>query len=200
MWNSLLKLTSGEAFNVAVDSTGFSRTNPSFHFVKRNDRKKPVNGYAKVSVFFCIERRKFLALRIRMQPRHDIKGINYLLRQNHEFKKLFVDSAYDAERLHEKLFYMKIRAVIKPKRKVHRGHFRKKQMRNYSEEEYHQRSLVESGFSVLKRKYGSYILARKAQSIRAEIYCKAIAYNLSLVNREIFNRACVRINYGTVSG
>ena len=37
LWNSLLKLTAGSNHNsVAVDSTGFSRTNPIYHYVMCN--------------------------------------------------------------------------------------------------------------------------------------------------------------------
>jgi len=36
LWNSLLKLTAGSYYYFfAVDSTGFSRTNPGYHYVKR---------------------------------------------------------------------------------------------------------------------------------------------------------------------
>ena len=54
-------------------------------------------------------------------------------------------------------------------------------MKNYSEEKYHQRSLIESGFGSLKRKYGGTVLAKKAKGVKTEIYCKAIPHNLSLV-------------------
>ena len=39
LWNFLLNQTANfSSFSVAVDSTGFSRTNPSFHFIKRIGR------------------------------------------------------------------------------------------------------------------------------------------------------------------
>ena len=60
-------------------------------------------------------------------------------------------------------------------------------MKNYSDEEYHQRSVIESGFGSLKRKYGGYVLGKRIESIRAEIYCKAISHNLGLSSLEIFN-------------
>ena len=54
------------------------------------------------------------------------------------------------------------------------------QQKRYSDEEYHQRSLIESGFGSLKRKYGGFVFGKSINSIRPEIYCKAIAHNLSL--------------------
>ena len=182
IWNSLLKLTSGiNHKEVAVDSTGFSRTNPSFHYVKRIQCEKPIKRYAKLSAFFDLPKRKFIALKVRVKPRHDIMDVNYLLNQSINLKKLFGDSAYDAESLHEKCFWKEIQTVIKPRKNVKRGFFRRKQMKNYSDKKYHQRSLVESGFGSLKRKYGGSVSGKKFKSVQTEIYLKAIAHNLNLV-------------------
>lgn len=188
LWNSILRLTAGlQNKRVAIDGTGFSRTNPSFHYVKRIDRKNPVKRYAKLSALFSLDSRKFIALRVRAKPRHDIKDANYLLRQGKSMKKLFGDSAYDAESVHEYCLKSNIQAIIKPRKDVKRGFYRKKQRKNYSEEEYHQRSLIEAGFGSLKRKYGGYVLGKRIESVRAEIYCKAISHNLRLSSLEIFN-------------
>lgn len=181
IWNSLLKLTAGiRHSSIAVDSTGFSLTNPSFHYVKRIDRKNPVKSYIKLSAFFDLKSKKFIALRVRAKPRRDIKDINYLLKQDNSMKNLFGDSAYDAEFLHEKCFENGIQTIIKPKKNIRRGFYRRKQMEKYSDEIYHQRSLIESGFGSLKKKYGSSVFGKSIQSARSEIYCKAIAHNLSL--------------------
>jgi len=55
-------------------------------------------------------------------------------------------------------------------------------MKDYSEQEYHQRSLIESGFGSLKRKYGSNVSGKCWKSINSEIYCKTISHNLMLYN------------------
>jgi len=181
IWNSLLKLTAGMNHNiVAVDSTGFSRTNPSFHYVKRINCKKPVKRYAKLSAFFDLPTRKFTALKIRVKPRHDIMDVNYLLNMSSPSEKLFGDSAYDAESLHKICFDKQIQTIIKPRKNVKRGFYRRKQMKNYAEKEYHQRSLIESGFGSLKRKYGGSVSGKKFKSVQTEIFCKVIAHNLSL--------------------
>ena len=182
IWNSLLKLTAGNHSGiVAVDGTGFSRTNPSFHYLKRIDGKSP-RGFAKLSAFFDLIRKKFLAIRVRSKPRHDMKDVKPLLKKVSKIRKLFGDSAYDAESLHEICHNRKIQTIIKPRKNVRRGHFRKSQMKKYSDEEYHQRSLIESGFGSLKRKYGGSVLARKAKGVKAELYCRAIAHNIGLMN------------------
>jgi len=97
LWNSLLKLTSGlQHEKVAIDATGFSRTNPSYHYIKRINRRKPIKSYAKLSALFDIEKKKFCAIRIRTKPRHDIKDAKYLLKRVEIQKTLFGDTAYDA--------------------------------------------------------------------------------------------------------
>ena len=182
LWNSFLSVSAGlSSGKLAIDGTGFSRTNPSFHYVKRINSKKPVKRYAKLSALFDLVRKKFTKLKIRTKPRHDMKDVKSLLRNVNGVNRLFGDSAYDAESLHEKCFESKIQTIIKPRKNVKRGRFRKLQMKNYSEKEYYQRSLIESGFGSLKRKYGGNVMAKKAKNVKVEIYCKAIAHNLNLV-------------------
>jgi hypothetical protein len=175
-----MALTAGnEHVCVAIDSTGISKANPSYHYIKRIDRKKPIRNYVKQSSLVDIKRRTFVALRVRSRPRHDIKDVKYLLERT-KIKKLFGDTAYDAENLHEYCYYNNIQTIIKPRKNVLRGFYRKRQMKGYTEEEYHQRSLIEAVQGGMKRKYGGYTLAKHIKAIKVEAYCKAIAYNLRL--------------------
>jgi len=182
LWKKFLQITvEFESYLVAVDSTGFSRTNPSWHYVKRIDKKNPVKRFIKLSALFDTRRKKFLAIRIRSKPRHDIKDVNYLLRHKRSFKKLLGDSAYDAESLHKLAYEKGIVTVIKPRKNVKKGFYRKKQMKEYRKRTYHRRSMIESGFGSLKRRYGSCLLAKAISTQRAEIYCRVIAHNLNLL-------------------
>jgi len=47
---------------------------------------------------------------------------------------------------------------------------------------YHQRSLVESVYSVLKTVTGSHLTSRRRKTQRRELMCRAIAYNIDRVN------------------
>ena len=182
IWNKLLTLTAGETSGtIAIDGTGFSRTNPSFHYLKRIDHKNP-RGYAKLSALFDIPNKKFTTLKVRTKPRHDVIDAKPLMKKTKKIKKLLGDTAYDSEDLHEYCYYNKIQTIIKPRKNVKRGWARKKQMKNYSERKYHPRSLIESGFGSLKRKYGGSVLAKKSKGVKTEIYCKAIAHNIGLLN------------------
>ena len=182
LFKKLLEITAEFKHNsVAVDSTGFARTNPSYHNIKRIATKKPIKNFVKLSAFFDLSSKKFTALKVRIKPRHDIKDINYLFKRSSPTEKLFADSAYDAESIHEKCFEKKIQTIIKPKKNVKRGFYRRKQMKNYSEKIYPQRNLIEAGFGSLKRKYGSSVFGKSFKSTNAEIYCKAISHNLNLL-------------------
>jgi transposase len=59
-------------------------------------------------------------------------------------------------------------------------------MRDEFERGYHRRSNVESVFSALKRKFGEDIKSRTSVAQVNEVYCKLIAYNLSVVVHEMF--------------
>ena len=95
---------------------------------------------------------------------------------------LYGDTAYDAEWLHQLCFEKEIQTQIKPRKNVRKGFYRRKQMKNFSEKKYHQRSLIESGFGSLKRKYGGFVSGKNSVSVKPEIYCKVIAHNLGLFN------------------
>jgi len=188
LFQRALALTAGVNHKeVAIDSTGFSRTNPSYHYIKRIDRKKPIKNWVKQSTLFDLKQRTIMAIRVRVKPRHDVMDAEYLLKRAGIQATLFGDTAYDAESLHEMCFWKGIQTQIKPRKNVKRGFFRKKQMKNYSEEKYHQRSLIESGQGAEKRKYGGFTFAKDFRAIRNEAYCKAIAYNIRLRQLEIFN-------------
>ena len=180
LFQRLMALTAGAThYCVAIDSTGISRTNPSHHYIKRIDGAE-VKRYVKQSSLFDIQRRTFVALRVRSKPRHDIKDVKYLLERSKVQTKLFGDTAYDAESLHEYCWNNNIQTMIKPRKNVLRGFYRRKQMKGYSEIEYHQRSLIEAGQGAMKRKYGGYTLAKRIEAIRAEALLKATAFNLRL--------------------
>jgi len=180
IWQKLILTTSGlKHGNVAIDATGFSRTNPSFHFVKRIDRTNPVKGYAKLSMIYDVVNKKIVILHTRIKSAHDIRDAKLLVGKC-KIKCLLADKAYDAEWFHEYCFWKGIQTIIPKKEWTKKGFFRRKQMKNFSEEKYHQRSLIESGFSAIKRKYGSSVSGRSLASINTELSCKAIAHNLEL--------------------
>jgi transposase len=165
-----------------------SKTNPSFHYLKRIDEKNPKN-YTKLSAILDLKTKKFLAMRIRTTPRHDMQDVKYLLKRVGSISVLCGDSGYDAEWLHELCYLRGVQTFIPPRKNVRLRKFRKRQMVFWDKELYGKRSNVESGFSAIKRKYGGTIRAKRIQGMRAEILLRGIAHNLGLVFWEIFDGA-----------
>jgi transposase len=180
LWQKLLTITAGLASKeVAIDGTGFGKTNPSFHYLKRINSKNP-KDFAKLSALLDLKTKKFLVMKIRITPRHDMQDVKYLIKRIKDLKVLCADKGYSAEWLYEECFWKGIQTFIPSKKNVKRGHFRKKQMKKWDQDKYNLRSNIEAGFSAIKRKYGANIKAKKMKGINTEILCKGIVHNLGL--------------------
>jgi transposase len=181
LWQRLLKLTAGlSSGEVGIDGTGFSKSSPSFYFLKRINSNMPTKRYTKLSSLFDLKTKKFLVMRIRTSPRHDMQDVKYLLKRIRDVKVFCGDRGYDSEELHEICYWRGIQTFIPPKKSVKHGWARKKQLKSWDKSKYNQRSNVESGFSAIKRKYGFGVKARKIQGMRVELLSKGICHNLNL--------------------
>jgi transposase len=179
-WEKVLRATSGTPYLIAIDSTGFSRTNPSYHYLRRIDGKMP-KKYVKLSVAFDTRRKKYCAAKIRVLPAHDIRDVKHLLK-NCSPKVLVADKAYDANWLHEYCKDKDIKAHI-PLRKWSKPRHKNISARMIAQKHYrtrtfHRRELVESGNSSIKAKYGTSVRSKKVRTIRTEIYGRLACHNI----------------------
>ena len=180
-WQRVLKATSGCAYLVAIDATGFSRENPSYYYLKRIDGKMPKIG-VKLSAGFDTRKKKFCAAKVRVLPAHDIKDAKALLLQSKP-RVLVADKAYDAEWLHQHCHDLSVKSVIPArnygtKRIPRRRRYRNISDRNFNLKTYYRRELIESGFSALKRKFGASVSSKTVRTIRTEIYGRLVCHNL----------------------
>jgi transposase len=101
-----------------------------------------------------------------------------------------MDKGYDSENIHllvrEQLKAIAVVPLRQRKRKRIRGKYRRKMNMEFDEELYHQRNLVETMFSVLKRKYGEEMKARKYRNQVKEIKMKLLVHNIDRCARVIF--------------
>lgn len=180
-WQKMLKATSGDAYLIAIDSTGLSMTNPSYHYLRRIDGKIPKIP-VKLSCAFDTRKKKFCAAKIRVLPAHDIRDAKHLLKIAKP-KTLVADKAYDANWLHEYCKTNKIRAHI-PLRKLqsnprhNRWNARRIAAKHFRTRTYHRRELIESGNSSIKRKFGASVSSKTARTIRTEVYSRLVCHNL----------------------
>lgn len=63
---------------------------------------------------------------------------------------------------------------------------------------YHRRSLVESTFSILKRKYGEFLRCKNFKAQKNEVLLKCLCHNISQLVHEIYQNN-IRVNFATAS-
>jgi hypothetical protein len=113
-----------------------------------------------------------------------------------------MDKGYDSEKIHELIRDTLTSCSLIPVRNRKRKrisiyYYRRQIALSFDQEKYHQRNKVETVFSVLKRKFGESLKARKYRLQVKEIKIKVILYNLSrmisafsmLFHFEVFYRA-----------
>ena len=191
IWKILLRVSANtrRVFVVAIDSVFFSRTNPSFHYLKRIDSDIPIAKPVQASALIDTYSQKVLSLRVRAKRVHDTRDVKYLLKNCSITPTVLVaDKAYDSNKVHEYAKKNGITTMIPIRKNVHKGFYRNFMKKFFDERAYHQRSLVETAFSCVKRRSGGSVYSRKARQQRAEIYARFITNNMKLVEkRQIFN-------------
>ena len=107
-------------------------------------------------------------LRISQHPVHEIPHAEKLLKQCHRSRPSdlhSMDKCYDSDKIH-KLIHVTLNSyslipVRNRKRKRISGYYRRRIAQSFDERKYHQRNMVETVFSILKRQFGGSIKARK---------------------------------------
>ena len=187
----------------AIDSSGFETSYMSYHYANvwnRQDKRK-YRRYLKVSIAIDTDSQYILSQKIRLGPRNDnidfesvMKGI--------KCKFVVADKGYDSKsNRYFVLRKMKAYPHI-PYRKISgRNYERAGVPLIFDEEIYHRRSKVETVFSVIKRKYGCFVLSKSFGAQKKELLLRMIAYNvdrkliISLVIRGIHQSQKEKKNY-----
>jgi IS5 family transposase len=172
---------------VAIDSTSFSSSNSSRHYSMISYRyKKHVwkNSYMKNSLCIDVETQAVITDIPRNRYSHDINDAEALLKRTRKIVKMktvLADKGYDSEELHRFIRHeLKAESVIplrvrKRKRKLKR--FRRK-MQFLDKKLYNKRSLVETVFSVMKRRFGDILYSRSLMRKKKELKLVCIVYNV----------------------
>ena len=181
LWNKIFELTSGSKhYIVALDATGFSRTNPSYHYLRRIDGKIP-KMFAKLSAAYDTENKKFCAAKTRVTPAHDIKDAKILIKRI-KTRTIVADKGYDANYIHEYCSKrnIKVHIPLRKNGKAKHGMMNKRRLsvKTFCKSIYHRRELIESGFGSIKRVYGSSVNSKKAKTIRSDIYGRLFCHNI----------------------
>lgn len=178
----------------AIDGSGMSRPLPSPYYYRRIDKPYPIEVPLKLSMIIDTKTKQILALRLRAKSVHDSRDVKYLVnRLKHKPKKLIADKGYDAEWIHQFCKREGIFAVIPTrnygKPKHHSFSLRHLSQKAWSQKTYGRREMVEAGFSAIKRKFGSSVSSLSMHRMRAEMYLRAIAHNISVVVLQLLQQS-----------
>lgn len=177
-----IAFTDKDKIETAVDSTGFKLQDGSHHYRKRLGIPTEVKKNVKTSAVAETDLQLILSVRFRKNPAHDTKDFKSLIRNAQEIREIEIvtaDKGYDSEE-NRNFVINEIEAEcqipLKQKLGVHPGFYRKRFV--LKKERYHQRSKIETIFSVVKRVFGEVIYAKDWIMQKKEMLFRLIAYNL----------------------
>jgi hypothetical protein len=189
----------------AVDGTGMESRHTSRYYVKRRagagdrDRARTYATFPKVVFVVDCGRHLILAAVPGRGPGSDLVQFGRALSQavrRARIVTLLADADFDAEWVHRVVRSHGIRTIIPPERgrptdKPPTGRWRrvmKQRLKRYRSK-YGQRWQVETVNSMIKRRLGSALRARREDSQYREIILRAITHNVMIVRVKVFYRA-----------
>ena len=178
---------------VAIDSTGFRTSHFSLYYSIRTGKKR--KDFLKVSLAVDTHSKTILHFKISKSRHHDSAHAKQLLRGSYRIKRAqwyVMDRAYDAESIHQQVREDLHAFSLIPLRDwgadYVSGKYRSFMKTSFDRTVYHQRNLVETVFSVLKRRFGDDVKAVKYVNQFREVKLKCLVYSIDrfLKSQRIF--------------
>jgi len=210
-------INSFEDVTVAVDATGFTSSYSSKYYVKRINMDSKSKHFLKSTIAIDVKNQLILAMKLRKSPSNDNKDFKPILKKTNKIvdvKMVLADKGYDSE---NNLCFVKNNLNAEPIIPVRGGNSSPLKSRNGGklrkkmylslekdpavQKKYHQRSKVETVFSVIKRKFGDELYARNINMRKKEVKLKHLVYNLyrKIIFYWMFSTQPININVNKYS-
>jgi len=179
-------LSKPKLLKLGVDATGLELDQASRHYAKilnKDTTKKDI-----IQVTACGLMDSLLISSARVERYNVVRNNNFIpvVKESSQLGKVeFVaaDKGYDSNKNHEYIVReLKVKCCIKVREKLlgraGRSTIRKRVLKTFDEKTYHQRSKIETIFSMVKRRYGASIRNKSRETQVQEGFQKLLTHNL----------------------
>ncbi|ADN37319.1 transposase IS4 family protein [Methanolacinia petrolearia DSM 11571] len=176
----------GEIIRItSIDSTGFTSSYASHYYSKRINKTR--KSFIKASIAVDSDKLIVLGWKFSKVPVHDSQHAKSLMNQVIRITKsecFTMDKGYDSEKIHQYIREIIGAESVIPVRKwdgkIYSGKYRREMIENFNQQKYGQRNMVETVFSVIKRRYGENVRSRKYYNQLKEIKIRMVLHNMTL--------------------